>query len=145
MHPTEHPQQVYIIDDDESVRRALCRMLRSAGMVASAYATVDRFIAECVCAGDACVIADVRMPGTGGLGIPAALHRIGCDLPVIIVTAQDSDAARAEAKRVGVAAFFRKPVDDQALLDAIEWATQGERDPLGGRRVKGCRCRYAFK
>ncbi len=124
MHPTEHPQQVYIVDDDESVRRALCRMLRSAGMVASAYATVDELIAACTCAGDACVIADVRMPGTGGLGVPAALHRIGCDLPVIIVTAQDSDAARAEARRAGAAAFFRKPVDDQALLDAIEWVNQ---------------------
>lgn len=131
MHPTEHPQQVYIIDDDESVRRALCRMLRSAGMAASSYATVDRFIAECVRASNACVIADVRMPGAGGLGVPAALHRIGRDLPLIIVTAQDSDAARAEAKRAGAAAFFRKPVDDQALLDAIEWATQG------GRRVTG--------
>jgi FixJ family two-component response regulator len=135
MHPTEHPHQVYIIDDDESVRRALCRMLRSAGMAASAYATVDGFIADCVCAGSACVIADVRIPGSGGLDLPAALHRIGCDLPVIIVTAQDSDAARAEAKRAGAAAFFRKPVDDQALLDAIEWATQGEQGPLGGRRV----------
>ena len=137
MYPTEHPLQVYIIDDDESVRRALCRMLRSAGMAASAYATVDGFIAECACAPSACVIADLSIPGTGGLGIPAALHRIGCDLPVIIVTAQDSDAARAEAKRAGAAAFFRKPVDDQALLDAIEWATQGGRDPPGGQRVTG--------
>ena len=134
MPPTEHPHQIYIIDDDESVRRALCRMLRSAGMVASAYATVDGFIADCARAGNACVIADVRLQGTSGLDVPAALHRIGCDLPVIIVTAQDSDAARAEAKQAGAVAFFRKPVDDQALLDAIEWATQGERDPLDGRR-----------
>jgi len=137
MRPTEHPHQVYIIDDDESVRHALCRMLRSAGMAASTYATVDGFIADCVRAGDACVIADVRMPGSGGLDLPAALHRIGCDLPVIIVTARDSDASRAEAKRAGAVAFFRKPVDDQALLDAIEWATQGERVPLSGLRVTG--------
>ena len=93
--------------------------------------------ADCARTGNACVIADVGIPGSGGLDVPAALHRIGCDLPVIIVTAQDGDTARAEAKRVGAAALFHKPVDDQALLDEIEWATQGERDPLGGQRVTG--------
>lgn len=107
-------------------------MLRSAGLFAGAYATVDEFIAECAGNGNACVIADVRMPGTGGLAVPAALHRIGCDLPVIIVTDQDSDSARAEAKQAVALAFFRKPSDGQALLDAIEWATQD-----GGAGVTG--------
>lgn len=137
MPPTAHPHKVYIIDDDESVRRALCRVLRSAGMVVHAYASVDEFVAECVYTENACVIADVRMPGIGGLGLPRTLHRIGCDLPVIIVTAQDSDAARAEAKRAGVVAFFHKPVDDQALLDAVEWSIQDEGRLPGSGRVPG--------
>lgn len=132
MHPTKHPLQVYIIDDDESVRQALCRLLRSAGMAATAYATVDGLLADCVRAGNACVIADVGISGSGGLDVPAALHQIGCDLPVIVVTSQDGDAVRAEAKRVGAVAFFHKPLHDQALLDAIEWAILGEGDRPGG-------------
>ncbi len=135
MHPTEHPLQVYIIDDDESVRRALCRVLRSAGMEASAYGTVEGFIADCVSSDNSCVIADVSISDTSGLDVPAELHRIGCDLPVIIVTAEDGDAARAQAKRAGAVAFFRKPVDDQALLDAIEWVIQGGPSLRGIRDV----------
>lgn len=123
MNPPAGPNKVYDIGDQESWH-ARCRMLRSAGLLASAYATVDEFIAECAGNGNACVIADVRMSGTGGLAVPAALYRIGGDLLVIIVTNQDGDSARADAKPAGAVAFFRKPSDGQALLDAIEWATQ---------------------
>lgn len=117
---------VYIIDDDESVRRALSRLLRSAGLEPVAFASPDQFAESDVARPDACVIADVRMPGGSGLDLPELLRSIRRELPVIILTAQDTEPTRAAAKRAGAAAFFCKPVDDQALLDAIHWVLSGQ-------------------
>jgi len=120
---------VYIIDDDESVRRALSRLLRSAGLDAFGFASMEAFAEADVAGPDACVIADVRMPGGSGLDAPELLRRIGRELPVSILTAQDTEPTRTAAKRAGAAAFFRKPVDDQALLDAIHWVLHGQSEP----------------
>jgi len=114
--------RIYIIDDDESVHRALARLLRSAGFETRTFATVDAFTASEIDSGSGCVLADVRMPGCDGLELPERLRRLGCQLPVIFLSAQDTDTTRAAARRAGAAGFFRKPVDDQALIDAIEWA-----------------------
>ena len=73
-------------------------------------------------AANSCVIADVQMPGGNGLQLPQHLRQNGLSLPVILLTAQDTAEMRTLAKREGISAFFRKPVDDQALIDAIEWA-----------------------
>jgi FixJ family two-component response regulator len=69
----------------------------------------------------ACIIADIRMPGEAGLPLPALLAQRGLDIPVIIVTAEDFEPARIRARHAGAAAFLRKPVDGQALIDMIEW------------------------
>jgi FixJ family two-component response regulator len=61
------------------------------------------------------------MPGVSGLELPALLASAGRRLPVILVTAHDTEETRDIAQRAGAAAYFRKPVDDQALLDAIAW------------------------
>ncbi len=120
--PHHWPATVYIVDDDESVRRALSRLIRAAGLHPEVFANVEEFVALETLAEHACVVADVRMHGTGGLVLPELLAQRDARLPVIFVTAQDTDATRAEAKRVGAAGYFRKPVDDQALIDAIRWA-----------------------
>ena len=71
---------------------------------------------------NACVVSDVQFPGKCGLELPVLLGRAGHTLPVIFVTAHDTAETRDLAQRFGAAAYFRKPVDDQALLDAITWA-----------------------
>ena len=114
--------RVYIIDDDESVSRALNRLLRSAGFDARTFTSVEAFADSEFASGEGCVLADIRMPGGSGLELPERLHRLGRDLPVIFLTAQDTETTRAAARRAGAVAFFRKPVDDRALIDAIEWA-----------------------
>ena len=119
--------RVYIIDDDESVHRALARLLRSAGFEPRTFASVEAFTASGVDCSSGCVLADISMPGCGGLDLPKHLRRMGCQLPVIFLTAQDTETTRAAARRAGAAGFFRKPVDDQALIDAIEWALVNER------------------
>ena len=118
---------VYIVDDDASVRRSLERLMKSFGYTPVAFATVDEFLALPTLAASSCVIADVTMRGGTGVALAQALQQRGDGLPVILVTAHDTDEVRAAAKRCGVSAYFRKPVDDQALVDSIEWALSTRR------------------
>jgi FixJ family two-component response regulator len=119
------PVQIYIVDDEPSICTAYTRLLRSARMRSQAFCSVEDFLQADCSSEHACVICDVQMPGAGGLELPAFLAQIGRQMPVIIVTAQDTSDTRELAQQVGAAAYFRKPVDDQALLDAIEWALAG--------------------
>jgi FixJ family two-component response regulator len=117
---------IYILDDDDSMRRSLESLMKSAGYVTATFASVEEFIAMERHHTPACVIADVRMPGGGGVNLPNILRARHWNLPVIIVTAHDTAAMREEARKAGVSSYFRKPVDDQALIDAIEWELSGE-------------------
>lgn len=116
------PIQVYVVDDEPSVCSAYARLLRSARMQPRTFASVEDFVRADFSDINACVICDVQMPGISGLELPALLSRTGHRLPVIFVTARDTPETRNAAHRAGAAAYFRKPVDDQALLDAITWA-----------------------
>jgi FixJ family two-component response regulator len=115
---------VYLIDDDESVRRALQRLFRSAGLDAKAFSSAEEFLQS----GDlsekgACIILDIRMPGLTGFDLQEKLASKGILIPVITVSAFDDAETRERARKLGATAFFRKPVDGQALIDAIHWAT----------------------
>ena len=123
--PTENTT-VYIIDDEPSVQRALVRLMRAAGLGGTAFSSVDEFMSSKIDTHNACVVADVHMPGTSALELPALLKRRGSALPVIYVTARDTNETRARIHRAGAAGYFRKPVDDQALIDAIQWAITNE-------------------
>ena len=69
-----------------------------------------------------CIISDIRMPGTSGLEIPTRLTERGIHIPIIFLTAYDSPETRAQARACGASAYFHKPVDESALLDAVAWA-----------------------
>jgi two-component system, LuxR family, response regulator FixJ len=113
---------VYIIDDDASVRTALERLLVSAGIRSRTFASARDFLSAGVPLDGACVISDVKMHGMSGLELHQTLLDAGEHVSFIFVTAFDTEDARAKAKRAGAVAYFRKPVDDRALIDAIEWA-----------------------
>lgn len=116
------PIQVYVIDDEESLQRALLRLLKAANFEASAYSGVDEFLAASVESDSACIVADVHTGGTNSLDLPLHLEKRGLDIPVIFITAFDTPETREQVKQIGAAGYFRKPVDDQALIDAIHWA-----------------------
>jgi FixJ family two-component response regulator len=118
---------VYIVDDDASVRRSLERLMRSCGYRAVTFASVDAFLAEPHLARPACIIADLMLRGESGMALPRALEDRGEHVPVILITASESEDTRAAARRAGASAFLRKPVDDRALIDSIEWVTGGAR------------------
>ncbi|MGP0098343.1 MAG: response regulator [Terriglobales bacterium] len=69
-----------------------------------------------------CILLDMRMPGSTGFNLRHKLAACGVQLPVIVVSASDGAQIREHARQLGAVSFFRKPVDDQALLDAIWWA-----------------------
>jgi len=125
------PLHIYIVDDEPSVCIAYARLARAAKMQPQTFASVEEFMRAAVTDENACVISDVRMPGISGLELPALLARAGRRLPVIFTTAHDTPDTRNVAQRAGAAAYFRKPVDDQALLDAIAWALSPLRPPPG--------------
>jgi FixJ family two-component response regulator len=115
---------VSIVDDDESVRKGLSRLMRSAGIESHAYESPERFLAEVHNENHACILMDITMPRMNGLELSARLKEKGIALPVIAISARDDDDTRQLARDLGVRFFLRKPVDDQALLDAISWVVQ---------------------
>jgi FixJ family two-component response regulator len=113
---------VLVIEDDESVRRAIQRLLNASGVSTATYASAEALLAEGPSGGDTCVISDLKLPGLSGLELLAELRRRGYTQPLILITAHDSTSVREEAERCGVAAFLAKPFHGVALLAAIEAA-----------------------
>ncbi len=122
---------VYIIDDDASVRVALERLLLSAGFRAISFSGAREFLGAGVPAENACIITDVKMHGMSGLDLHRKLLEAGVRANFIFVTAYDTPEARREAREAGAVAYFRKPVDDQALIDATLWAIRPDETARG--------------
>ena len=117
-------QTVCIVDDDESVRRALRRLVHSAGWNAETYATAEEFLDSPPQRVRACLILDVHLPGLSGLELHERLTAAGRSIPVVFITAYADSRVRDEALRAGAIALLAKPFEDQALLDAVERAAQ---------------------
>lgn len=117
------PLAVYILDDDDAVRCGFARLVRSAGIEARPFASAAQFLAEVTNQVRACILLDITMPGMTGMQVQEALNNRGITLPVITVSARDDEDTRAFARALGAKMFLRKPVDDQALLDAINWVS----------------------
>jgi len=113
---------VFIVDDDDDVRDGFTRLIRSAGMQARAYASAEQFLLELDTSGAGCLLLDLTMPSMTGQVALSRLRQMGSQLPVIVVSARDDEMMRAVVRDLGAKMFLRKPVDDQALLDAIQWA-----------------------
>jgi FixJ family two-component response regulator len=116
---------IFLIDDDNSVRRALIRVMESSGLDTRSFATAEDFLAH-FNTGDelppGCVVTDMTLPGMSGLELKIHLNDSRKPIPVILLTANDTAETRAAAHGAGAAGYFRKPVDTQALLDAVRWA-----------------------
>lgn len=114
---------VYIVDDDDAVRCGLAKLLQSAGLDPRPYGSAADFLASVANDQGACILLDITMPRMTGLQVQARLRELRIELPVITVSARDDEETRYWARSLGARMFLRKPVDDQALLDAISWVT----------------------
>jgi two-component system response regulator TtrR len=113
---------IYVVDDDASVRNALAMLFLSANMEIRTFEAAEDFLEFQFREKNACLICDIKLKGISGLELQQQLADRGNKIPVIFLTAFDSIEIRRQAKQAGAAGFFRKPVDDQALLDTIQWA-----------------------
>jgi two-component system response regulator FixJ len=118
-------RRVYVIDDDGSVRKSFGRLLRSAGLECETFSSPVEFLSMARSEKNACIVADLRMPDLTGLDLIERLNTASIRIPVIVVSASDDAQVREYAREIGAVAFFQKPVDDQALVDAIYWAISG--------------------
>jgi FixJ family two-component response regulator len=115
---------VYVIDDDESVRRSLDRLLRSAGLGAETFPSAQAFLERELPDRTACVVLDVRMPGASGLDLQAALNRAARIVPIIFLTGHGNVPMSVQAMKGGAIDFLQKPIDEQQLLAAVDRALE---------------------
>lgn len=114
---------IYIVDDDASICKAMTRLLKSAGLSAQAFQSAEDFLCVVKPQASDVLLLDVQMPGMNGLELQRQLTQSGVSVQVIFITAFDDDQHREQARSAGAVGYFSKPFDDQALLDAIRFAT----------------------
>ena len=110
---------VFVVDDDESVRRGLERLLRSDGLEVKCFSSSKEFVAGPLPDRLACVILDLRLPGASGLEVQEALARAGCQIPIIFISGYADVRSSVLALKAGAVDFLQKPVGDQDLLDTV--------------------------
>lgn len=115
---------VYIVDDDESVREALSSLVRSVGLRVQTFASAQDFLNHVRSDAPACLVLDVRMPGLSGLELQRMLVEAGQALPIIFITGHGDIPMTVRAMKAGAAEFLPKPFNDQNLLEAIAQALQ---------------------
>ena len=120
---TEARPLIAVVDDEEPVRKALMRLMRSAGLSVETFDSGAEFLKSIDTRLPDCVVLDLCMPQIDGFSVQASLARNYAALPVIIVTGHDLPNARERAIARGASAFLRKPVHAGALLGAISAAT----------------------
>src|SRR5215467_3405518 len=120
---------VFVVDDDDAVRAAVGRLVRSVGLNVALLASAREFLAQKLPTAPCCLVLDVRLPGLGGLDFQAELAKANIRTPIIFLTAYGDIPMSVKAMKAGAIEFLTKPFRDQDLIDAIQLAL--ERD---GRR-----------
>ena len=118
---------IAIVDDDASVRRALQRLVESAGYTVHVFASAREYLDWLPQGEAACLVLDVHMNGMSGIELQQRLA-----VPVIFITAHDDALTLARIKNARAAGHLRKPIDEQAVLSAIRRAIDGvDQGPVG--------------
>jgi len=113
---------VAIVDDDLDVRRALRRLIGSAGFAVETFASGAEFLQSLDDHEPACVVLDLHMPELSGFDVQTQVAQTHAGVPVVIVTGHDTPEARSRSLGGGAVAYLCKPVDDETLLAAINAA-----------------------
>lgn len=118
--PVNRPvPSVAVVDDEEPVRRALQRLLGSAGLEVTVFGSGEDFLAFAQTHAVDCVVLDLHMPLLSGFDVQDRLASTQAGIPVVVITAYDTPGSRDRVMAAGATAYFRKPVDGAALLDAV--------------------------
>ena len=113
---------VSVIDDDDSVRRALGGLIRSLGYNVVTFASAEEYLDSGRLLDTSCLITDVHMPGISGIELQERLARDGHRTKIIFITGYDEEALRVRAMQAGAVCFLKKPFDDDWLVECIDRA-----------------------
>lgn len=113
---------VYVIDDDESMRRSVKRLLKAHGLKAETFPSADDFLSLDRPARPACLILDLSLPGMSGIDLQKEMGRRRLDLPIVFITGHGDIPTSVEAMKGGAVDFLSKPFNSKALIEAVELA-----------------------
>jgi FixJ family two-component response regulator len=119
---------VLIVDDDISIRDALCTLIRSVGFEVRTFTSAAEFLNAALPDVPACLVLDVRLPGLSGLDLQRELSRTGVHIPIIFISGHGDIPMTVRAMKAGAVEFLLKPLREQDLLDAITQAIDKDRD-----------------
>ncbi len=120
--PAQAGAVVHIVDDDLSVRKAVGRVLQTAGYQVNQYESANQLLESLPTAARGCILLDIQMPGMNGPELQKALFKMGFELPIIFLTGHGDIPASVRAIKAGAEDFLSKPAPKQVLLEAIERA-----------------------
>jgi FixJ family two-component response regulator len=125
--------QVFLLDDDESLRRALARTIRLAGFAVQTFDSAEALLAAAM-PRNACLVLDIRLPGLDGIRLKRVLDAAGCGLRTVFITALEPAEVEEPLATLGPVTVLHKPFSNEVLLDAIRQVirqcdSQGRRHP----------------
>jgi FixJ family two-component response regulator len=118
---------VFVVDDDEALRRSLSYLIESVGLEVETFAGGEEFLAACDPDRPGVLVLDLRMPGIGGLDVQRELSRRRIELPIILLTGHAEVSTAVRSLKEGAFDFIEKPFSDQVLLDSIQAAIREDR------------------
>jgi FixJ family two-component response regulator len=130
------PKLVCVVDDDQSVRRGLGRLFKSAGYDAEMFASAEEYLAREGFEGPTCLVLDVRMPGLNGLDLQHALEARGACEQIVFITGHADVPTCKKAMKNGAIDFLTKPFDGTELIEAVERSLARAREILQKRKER---------
>lgn len=124
---------VFVVDDDDSLRRALERLLRAEGYAVEGFASAEAYFARAAYDGPGCLLLDLALPGIDGLALQARLTRDAEALPIVFLSGRADISTSVRAMKLGAVDFLTKPADAAALLTAVRAALARRAAHLDGR------------
>ncbi len=122
---------IAVVDDDESVRKALLRLLDAAGFASRGFGSGREFLQSWRAISPECLILDLQIPDISGTEVHSALKLEGARIPVIIITARDAPGAREECMARGAVAYLCKPLAAGSVLSAVARAVGSQTNEAG--------------
>jgi FixJ family two-component response regulator len=119
---TNNQSIVMIVDDDDSIRKAVRRLMKSFGLAVETFASAEEFLDSDRLEKTSCLILDVHMPGMNGLELQERLVASNSEIPIIFITAFTDERARLQALKAGAVGYLAKPFADDELLNCIHTA-----------------------
>ena len=134
---------VFVVDDDDSLRKALGNLFRSVGLRTEMFSSASELLASKLPDAPSCLVLDIRLPGVSGLDFQAQLARTNVHIPIIFMTGHGDIPMTVRAMKTGAVDFLTKPFRDQDMLDAVAVAIERDRKRRTDEKaISGLRARF---